>query len=479
MWWNDRTGSGRGDVTCRRHDHFEMTSLSLTLRSFFTGFNVEAFCTDGHLTILAVNRKLFLPPSNSMAPYLSKANCLLFRAGVFNYLERIDFTLNEKTVASCEKELSLFNQCVDSRFKNYLGYPNGIFSGFLPREIVDKLLLNIGDWRGNKYLGPNTHEYEFEATKYLKEIFQFPVGRKEWGNSCTGSSEAILAAIIYARTVLKAGTGKNPVVITSCEAHYSHKKSAFITGLDFVAVKTDAKAGMDMSEFRSQLAELADVPVIVLATCGTTVREGFDPISAICEQLKGHRAGCYLHIDAALCGFTAPFLDEVENGLKPLFHDGVDSISVSLHKAGGCNRPSALLLGIDRASGVSPIMQRVDYIDATDGTPSGSRNGHPVLAFAMLYRIIGRNGLTHMARDCLSKAEYLTARLRAKNIDVFHNEGALTVFMPCPSEEIVDKYTLACSEGGAHVITMQHVTMELLDRFIADYVAWYRNVVSE
>ena len=45
--------------------------------------------------------------------------------------------------------------------------------------------------------------------------------------------------------------------------------------------------------------------------------------------------------------------------------------------------------------------------------------------------------------------------------------------MPCPSDDIVNKYTLACSDHGAHVITMQHVTYELLDRFIADYVGWY------
>lgn len=409
-----------------------------------------------------------------MASDIGKANRLRFKDGFFKYFESIGFALNQTVVVSCEKELSLFNQRVDIRFNNYLGYPNGIFPGFLPREILDHLLLNIGDWRGNKYLGPNTHEYEFEATQYLKEIFEFPAGKKEWGNSCTGSSEAILAAVIYGRTVLKARTGKSPVVITSKEAHYSHKKSAFITGLDVVLVATDSKAGMDMSDLRSCLADLMDVPVIVIATCGTTVREGYDPISEICKELKGRAASTYVHIDAALCGFTAPFLDEVADGLKPRFHDGVSSISVSLHKAGGCNRPSALLLGIDHAAGGSSIMQRVDYIDATDGTPSGSRNGHPVLAFAMLYRTIGRNGFKRMAQDCLSKAQYLTDKLRAENIEVFHNQGALTVFMTCPCDEIVNTYTLACSDGGAHVITMQHVTLELLDRFIGDYVAWYR-----
>jgi histidine decarboxylase len=409
-----------------------------------------------------------------MFTYARQVNRLRFKAGIFEYLKNTGLKIDPDIVLSCEHELSVFNETVDNRFKNYLGYPNGIFPGFLPREIVDRLLLNIGDWRGNKYLGPNTHGYEFEATKYLKEIFQFPEGMKEWGNSCTGSSEAILAAVIYARTIFSGNRWLKPVVITSEEAHYSHKKCAFIAGLPCVTVKTNGKAGIDMKDFAECLSKLPNTPVIVLATCGTTVREGYDPIKEMGEYLTGHDAAFYLHVDAALCGFTAPFLDEVEDGLKPIFHKGVSSVSVSLHKAGACNRPSALLLGIDYASGsVSPITDHVSYIDAADGTPSGSRNGHPVLAFAMLYRIIGRDGFKHMAKECLEKAEYLTGKLRMEGVDVFHNEGALTVFVPRPSDYIVNKYTLACSDGGAHVITMQHVTYELLDRFIADYIEWH------
>lgn len=402
----------------------------------------------------------------------NKIKRLSFKSGTFDHLSRIGYTVDQRMVLLCERELSLFNHEVDLKFKNYLGYPNAILHGLLPGEVVDKLLLNIGDWRNNRYLGPNTHDYEAEATRYLKDIFQFPIGAKEWGNSCTGSSEAILATVIYGRTALKAKTGKNPIVITSEEAHYSHKKCAFIAGLECVVINTDAKAGMNMSHLRLCLSTMTDTPVIMLATCGTTVREGYDPLSEIGTLLKAHQGGSYVHVDAALCGFTAPFLDEVEHGRKPLFHDGIDSISVSLHKAFGCNRPSALLLGIAQGQEELSTNQRVAYIDAADGTPSGSRNGHPVLAFAMVYRIIGSEGFRVIARHCLAKAEYLTARLRSKGVSVFHNEGALTVFMPCPSEQIVKKYTLACADGGAHVITMQHVTASLLDRFIADYVSW-------
>lgn len=401
-----------------------------------------------------------------------KTRRVALKSGFLDQLKKVDIHVDKGLLSLCEEELSAFDERVSERFDNYLGYPNGILSGFLPESIVDRLLLNIGDWRGNKYLGPNTHEYEAEATDYLKEIFDFPYGAKEWGNSCTGSSEAVLAAIVYARSVLSAKAGMAPVVIASKEAHYCARKNAGIAGLEFFSVNTDRAAGMDMVDLRRLLDIVCDSPVIVIATCGTTVREGYDPVCDICELLEFFNVDFYVHIDAALCGLTAPFLDEVAPRLKPRFHKGVSSISVSLHKFASVNRPSALLLGIDYHCGDMPMMRRVDYIDATDGTPSGSRNGHPVLAFAMLYRLIGRNGFTKMARSCLKHAHYLTQKLRAYHIEVFHNPGALTVFVPRPSDEIVDKYTLACSDGGAHVITMQHVDVALLDRFINDYVEW-------
>jgi histidine decarboxylase len=403
------------------------------------------------------------------------ASTLRFRSEMIKYLERIGIRLEETVVQMSEQELSWFCERVQRRLRNFLGYPTGIFPPLLPPEIADTLLINVGDWRGNTYLGPNTHAYEFEATEYLKEIFQFPTDQNDWGSSCTGSTEAILMAVIYGRTVLKAKTGKSPVVVASKEGHYALRKSAFIAGLDFFAVDTDNSASMDMSAFCTQLQDLQSTPVIVIATCGTTVREGYDPIAMICQQLQGHCAGSYLHIDAALCGFTAPFLDKIPSGYKPLFQKGVNSVSVSLYKAGGSNCPSAMLLGIDEASAHSPMRQHVDYIDATDGTPSGSRNGHPVLAFAMLYRMVGYQGFKKMAEDCLVKAEYLTTRLRLENVKVFHNEGAVTVFMPRPSDEIVDKYTLACAGAGAHVVALHHVTTDLLERFITDYLRWYHN----
>ena len=46
---------------------------------------------------------------------------------------------------------------------------------------------------------------------------------------------------------------------------------------------------------------------------------------------------------------------------------------------------------------------------------------------------------------------------------------------PEPGEPIIRTYQLACHRGEAHAIVMPNVTDALLDRFLADYLAWWRS----
>ena len=45
---------------------------------------------------------------------------------------------------------------------------------------------------------------------------------------------------------------------------------------------------------------------------------------------------------------------------------------------------------------------------------------------------------------------------------------------PEPCEAIVRTYQLACNKGEAHAIVMPNVTDALIDRFVADYLAWWK-----
>lgn len=74
----------------------------------------------------------------------------------------------------------------------------------------------------------------------------------------------------------------------------------------------------------------------------------------------------------------------------------------------------------------------------------------------------------------LNNAAYLKLSLDSIGWPAWKGECSNTVFFKRPSEEIMEKYSLApdhdAAFGGdlAHVVVMQHVDKELIDEFVAD-----------
>ncbi len=58
---------------------------------------------------------------------------------------------------------------------------------------------------------------------------------------------------------------------------------------------------------------------------------------------------------------------------------------------------------------------------------------------------------------------------------MLRNPLSLTVVVPEPGKSIVRTYQLACHRGEAHAIVMPSVTDTLIDRFLADYLGWWRS----
>jgi Pyridoxal-dependent decarboxylase conserved domain len=130
---------------------------------------------------------------------------------------------------------------------------------------------------------------------------------------------------------------RHPIIYHNSEAHYCVAKNAWITGLQCVSVNTLSDGSMDTDLLAKQITDNKDSPAIVVATCGTTVREGHDDIAKIIATLKGTKVDYYVHVDDVLCGMTVPSLSEIATGKKPTFRHGVNSISMSLPKFPGGN----------------------------------------------------------------------------------------------------------------------------------------------
>lgn len=161
------------------------------------------------------------------------------------------------------------------------------------------------------------------------------------GHFTTGGSEANATALIAALTAAHRRFayegarcfGAQPSLYISREAHLAWIKIAHQTGIGRDAVRlvaTDGAGRMSTDALAAAIgADLRGgrVPVLVVATAGTTGAGMIDPLSAIGEI--AHRFGLWYHIDAAWAGAAIaserlrPFLSGIEKA---------DSVTIDAHK---------------------------------------------------------------------------------------------------------------------------------------------------
>ena len=160
----------------------------------------------------------------------------------------------------------------------------------------------------------------------------------------------------------------------------------------------------------SHLEELISTgrPAIVNANAGTTVKGAYDNVDAVIETLKKcgvPRENYYIHVDGALNGIFVPFLVGSDHTKSISFEKAIDSISVSGHKMLGCPMPCGVV--ITRKEHMENWAKDVEYLNSTDTTITGSRNGQAALAMWVALQRKGKDGLREDVIKCIDNAKYL------------------------------------------------------------------------
>jgi aromatic-L-amino-acid decarboxylase len=165
------------------------------------------------------------------------------------------------------------------------------------------------NWRAS----PASTELELRTVDWVRQLLGLPGG---WhGHIEDTASTSTLAALIAARHV----TGRN-VVVCSEHAHSSVEKNTRMLGMELRKVPVD-------DELRMLTDVALDDVAAVVATVGTTSFASVDPVRELAE--RAHRAGAWLHVDAAYAG--SAWICAEERGSQ----DGVelgDSLVVNPHK---------------------------------------------------------------------------------------------------------------------------------------------------
>jgi histidine decarboxylase len=371
--------------------------------------------------------------------------------------------LSEYQLSSeAQQKLDLLYRDVQTEAERFLGYPcNALFDYSPLFKFLRYPLNNVGDpyLPSNYHL--NTHEFECEVLDIFRQLTD-ATAETTWGYVTNGGTEGNHYGLFLARELLPEG-----LVYYSQDAHYSIDKILRCLNLRSIMIRSHEDGRMDLDDLRETLRIHRDLPPIVCATIGTTMKGAVDDIAGIKNIFKDlaiHRH--YIHADAALGGMILPFVD---NPPPWNFKAGIDSIAISGHKMVGSPIPCGVILA--KKTNVDRIAQSVEYIGTLDTTLSGSRNALTPLFLWYAFHTVGIAGFKRIVPACLEVADYAIAQLNKINRHAWRYPYSNTVVFDRPSPEVTRYWQLACQGNLSHLITMPHVTPTQIDQLVADILA--------
>ena len=317
---------------------------------------------------------------------------------------------------------------------------------------------NVGDPFGHSRYQSNTHETEREVVHAIAELVRLPV-EEAWGYVTAGGTEGNMYGIYVGRELLR-----EPVAYFSQDTHYSVLKILHVLNIRNIMIRSQDNGEIDYDDLRDSIRINRDAPALIVANIGTTMKGAVDDLDRIREivaELALPRS--YIHADAALSGMILPFVDDPQ----PFgFDSGVDSIAISGHKLIGSPLPCGVV--VTRREYTAQIGRAIEYVGALDTTLLGSRNAFTPLIIWYALTKHGHDGFRLIVAKMLDTAEYAVERFNAAGIPAWRARNSATVVFPRPSPYVLFQWQLAPLGEIAHLITMPHVTREMIDQVVAD-----------
>jgi glutamate/tyrosine decarboxylase-like PLP-dependent enzyme len=191
---------------------------------------------------------------------------------------------------------------------------------------------------------PSLARMEREVAANALALLHAPEGAD--GAMTAGGTDSIVMAVKTARDFARAnGLAGRGNLVTPYSAHPAFHKAAMMMDLEVRRVPTK-----DFLADAGAMEAACDGDTIMLVGSAPCFPFGLiDPIEALSELAQ--RKNLWLHVDACVGGFLAPFL-EMNGATLPLWDfrvPGVRSISSDLHKYGYCSKGASTLLFRDAA----------------------------------------------------------------------------------------------------------------------------------
>ncbi|CAG9765573.1 unnamed protein product [Ceutorhynchus assimilis] len=212
------------------------------------------------------------------------------------------------------------------------------------------------------------------------------------------------------------------VIMTSEECHYSTFKFAAFLGFgeeNVYSLKTNEVGQINPEQLEQSILDVlkeGSIPLMVVATLGTTVRGAFDPVHEISIICKKHKV--WLHVDAAWGGgllFSQKHRSKL-NGIE-----AANSIVINPHKLLAVPQQCSMLLVTDpdllhrcHSRGAEYLFQKDKYYDSSyDVGDRYLQCGRKcdVFKFWLMWKAKGSSGFANHIDTLMDTAEYFEKQI--------------------------------------------------------------------
>ena len=366
---------------------------------------------------------------------------------------------NGQDSSAIQHRLDLLLEKVRLESNYMVGYPTNQdfdYSALFP--FLSLSLNNVGDPYHDSNYRANTHEIEREVIERFAHLTRIDP-EEAWGYVTSGGTEGNMYGLYLAREMFPSA-----IFYFSEDTHYSVLKNVRLLNARYIMIKRQENGEIDYEDLYDMIRVHRDLPAVIMANIGTTMRGAVDDLERIRSILRDLRiTNSYIHADAALSGLILPFVSEPQ---PFAFDAGIDSISISGHKLIGAPLPCGVVT--TRKAYVERVGRAVEYVGVHDTTLSGSRSAFAPLMLWYALSTLGDEGLRERVRGMLDTAEYAVARFNDRGIPAWRNRNSVTVVFPKPPPEVFAKWQIAPEGQEAHIITMPHVTRETIDELVED-----------
>lgn len=253
---------------------------------------------------------------------------------------------------------------------------------------------------------PSLVQMEMDLVRMSLSLFRAPDGAD--GSFTSGGTESIFLALKTARDKFRESISSEtkPKVLVPRTAHPAFDKAGHYLDVEIERIPIQADLRVDVSALDAAIDRRT---MMVVGSAPCYPYGVFDSIAALGEIAI--RRDVWLHVDACLGGFLAPFAAE-EGYPIPRFDfsiPGVTSLSADLHKYGFAAKGASVLLYRSTASKVHQFFTFNDWPRGTYSTETflGSRPGGAVASAWAVTRYLGRGGYRRLARKTMEAKQKL------------------------------------------------------------------------